>query len=216
MPLEQAQKSPVAGSFNEPQNPWDDELVEGPDSRQLPLSLKAGTVSQAQEGAKEDSRPGISRVPQILMAGTARRQAAEEFQRNQGSDGYAPETQWETSTSPRLQSNNPFLRTRNPSPNPWEGGNQPSQPQGPPEQSAWAPRVHQETSNERISQGKPSISSTDKCCLTSFSFRVHSYDSPFVIIGSTGGPVDSAERSIRHADTSSTDRDGCATQPSRH
>ncbi|KAL1964367.1 hypothetical protein VTN77DRAFT_7052 [Rasamsonia byssochlamydoides] len=160
MSLEEAQqRSPLASSFND-SNPWAEELVERPDSS---ANLHSG--SQSQEDAKEESKAGISRVPPILMEGTARRQA-EELQRNQGGDDFGVEEKWETGKQ-RLQSNNPFLRARNPSPNPWEDGSHPSQPQRAPEQNQnlWATNSHEDPFGERISQSSGIIPMTARLSL---------------------------------------------------
>lgn len=156
-PEEAQQKSPLGSSFNDSQNPWAEELVERPDPSHLPPNLQTGAVSQPQEDTREESKAGISRVPPILMEGTARRQAAEELQRNQGNQDSGAEAQHETGKQ-RLLSNNPFLRARNPSSNPWDqqNGSHPGQPQGVPEQNSWA--ANDDPFGERISQSRSILS----------------------------------------------------------
>ncbi|KAL1984351.1 hypothetical protein VTN96DRAFT_9212 [Rasamsonia emersonii] len=165
MSLEEAQqKSPMGSSFNDPQNPWAEELVERPDPNHLPPNLQTGPVSQPQEDTREESKAGISRIPPILMEGTARRQAAEELPRNQGNKDSSTEAQPETGKQ-RLLSNNPFLRARNPSTNPWDqhNGSHPGQPQGAPEQNAWA--TNDDPFGERISQSSGFIPMTARLSL---------------------------------------------------
>jgi hypothetical protein len=193
MPLEQAQKSPVTATGPEAQNPWDEELVERPNSGQLPPSLQAGAVTQPQNGAKEDLKPGISRIPQILVAGTARRQAAEESHRSQGSEGSEQDADWAAGSLPRLQSNNPFLRARKSSPNPWDSGDRSSQPQAPPDQTPWAAGGPQELSSERISQSRLISPLYLRYMLTSSSVGFYSYDSTSVVARSARGSVGAAE-----------------------
>ncbi|KAE8383786.1 hypothetical protein BDV26DRAFT_250794 [Aspergillus bertholletiae] len=95
MPLEQAQKSPIRSSPNEIMNPWADELVEQPENRRG------------------------DRVPSILVAGTQRRMAANEWQQN-GDVNEAPDWEHIGSSPVPLQSNNPFLKPRQPEENPYD------------------------------------------------------------------------------------------------
>jgi ubiquitin carboxyl-terminal hydrolase MINDY-1/2 len=96
MPLEQAQKSPVAS-----QSPWEDELVERP----------AG-MAHAQPGVAADQinyqHTGLS----VQSVDDPQKQADSAL-------GTSPQ---------RFRSNNPFLRPRNPSPNPWDDASQQLQP----------------------------------------------------------------------------------------
>ncbi|GAD99930.1 DUF455 domain protein [Paecilomyces variotii No. 5] len=118
MTLDQAQRSPVGAPFNEPQNPWAEELVEKPEQdAKLPTSQTDASPA-AQEGPAAENKTGLHRVPPIVTESTQRRRAAEGLQ----SDlpyGTSPSHTRAESAPQQLQSNNPFLRTRQEY-NPWE------------------------------------------------------------------------------------------------
>lgn len=101
MPLEEAQKSPVASS-----SPWEDELVERP----VGMAHITGASQQMLGGSNDVA---YQHTGSSLQSGT---------------DGYQKQPSAGESalgTSPqRFRSNNPFLRARNSSPNPWEDNNQ--------------------------------------------------------------------------------------------
>jgi hypothetical protein len=197
MPLDEAQqKSPLTSSFNEPQNPWAEELVERPDLRNLPPGSQSRAVGQPQQDAKEESKSGISRIPPIVMAGTVRRQEAAELQRNRGSDESSTDAQWESGTQ-QLRSNNPFLRARNPSPNPWEDHNG-SQPPQAPEQNSWSTSSPEDPFGERISQSECALCRWSELVLMfSLRFRFYPNDGALVFVGSNRRPLGPAQRSIR-------------------
>ncbi|KAF7588894.1 hypothetical protein BBP40_005044 [Aspergillus hancockii] len=117
MPLEQAQKSPVRSSPSDNMNPWADELVERPGQNSQGYNVTGQPVA---DGAPPvaDNRRG-ERVPPILVAGTQRRMAANDLQQN------SDVNDWEhVGHSPvPLQSNNPFLKPRQPDENPWDDRN---------------------------------------------------------------------------------------------
>lgn len=115
MPLEQAQKSPVRSSAGDAPNPWADELVERPDqNRQEYTSSELPQVGGA-------SQEGPNRIPSVLVAGTERRAAANDWQQNQGLNDASD---WEHLGGPStLRSNNPFLKPRQPDQNPWDDPN---------------------------------------------------------------------------------------------
>ena len=150
MPLEQAQKSPVASFLDpqNPQNPWVDDPTP-------PSPPQLDTPTQLPSESKEETRPGLSRIPPVLMAGTTRRQAADELQRNQPH----PEMYSDSEHPHPLQSNNPFLKAKSPGSNPWEnvlGGHSEQQLHGPVDQEScpWInhPNTHVPVASERISQ----------------------------------------------------------------
>lgn len=124
MPLEQAQKSPAGASFSEPKNPWTDadELGERLDQDQRShLDTRDQYVSGSNEHQEEVTPEARvpARISSILVAGTQRRMAANEWKPTYPTDD-APG--WEQPDLPpvQLQSNNPFLRSRQPEENPWE------------------------------------------------------------------------------------------------
>ncbi|PLB52170.1 hypothetical protein P170DRAFT_377731 [Aspergillus steynii IBT 23096] len=123
MPLEQAQKSPVRSSGGDAPNPWADELVERPDqNRQEYTSSELPQLGHgSQEGGTVNDR-GPDRVPSVLVAGTERRTAANDWQQSQGLNDTSD---WEHLGGPStpLRSNNPFLKPRQPDQNPWDDRN---------------------------------------------------------------------------------------------
>ena len=155
MPLEQAQKSPVASFLDpqSPQNPWQEESTD----RRPPSPPQLDIATQLPSESKEDPRPGLSRIPPILMAGTTRRQAADELQRNQTDPSHPTRTEMQSDLEhPHpLQSNNPFLKAKIPGSNPWEnvlGGRIEQQLQGPVDQDPWITPPNAPVVGERISQ----------------------------------------------------------------
>ncbi|KAL4864533.1 hypothetical protein BDV12DRAFT_176100 [Aspergillus spectabilis] len=120
MSLEQAQRSPIRTSSMDTPNPWADELVENPNqnSRGTGDSTNQSSIdSGLQDGDATDNKKG-DRVPPIVLAGTQRRMAANEWQPNQGSNDTSD---WEYLGHPpvQLQSNNPFLKASQLEPNSW-------------------------------------------------------------------------------------------------
>lgn len=118
MTLEQAQRSPVGTAHSEAQNPWADELVEKPD-QQYQEYTPSGSIPASYSGIQEEpvNKNKGDRVPSILVAGTQRRMAANEWQPEEEAD------EWEhvRQTPTQLRSNNPFLKTRQSEGNPWQG-----------------------------------------------------------------------------------------------
>jgi hypothetical protein len=128
MPLEEAQKSPVASS-----SPWEDELVERP-------------VGMAHITGASQQMPGSPNKASYQHTGSSI-QSGEDGYRKQPSAGESA-----LGTSPqRFRSNNPFLRARNSSPNPWEDDSQQNQLQSHTEQSSAIPSLRPDLS-ERNSQ----------------------------------------------------------------
>lgn len=117
MPIEQAQRSPPGSSPSEPQNPWTDDWVNISSQGQ---GHDVGPTSAPAQETSLDDKMG-NRVPSIVVAGTQRRMAADEWQ--QGPET-ADASEWDTSDQQQmsLQSNNPFLKARQSDPNPWECG----------------------------------------------------------------------------------------------
>lgn len=117
MTLEQAQRSPVGNAHSEARNPWADELVERPD-QQYPEYTPSGSTPASHSGTQEEpvNKNKGDRVPSILVAGTQRRMAANEWQPEEEAD------EWEhvRQTPVQLRSNNPFLKTRQSESNPWQ------------------------------------------------------------------------------------------------
>lgn len=114
MPLEQAQKSPVGTMSSDTANPWADDVAERPD-RSHSVSEHAPVHDiEPVHGPAPDSRRG-DRVPSILVAGTQRRMAANEWQEANNSANWEPPIQ--------LQSNNPFLKAKQSDENPWGSNN---------------------------------------------------------------------------------------------
>lgn len=141
MSLEQAQRSPIRTSSTDNPNPWVDELenpnpsprgngqlVHQPDAADAPLNEET-----------PDNRKG-DRVPEIVLAGTQRRMAANEYPPDHGGDD---KPDWENSGPPpvQLQSNNPFLK--------------PSQHEHNPlgDRNSSASSASRETANRGLSQG---------------------------------------------------------------
>lgn len=116
MPLEEAQRSPVASSMamdSHQNNPWEDELVERPDSsfhEVLPHEL-------AEAQSQLDGSPE-SRVPPSVVSGTHRRMAADAAETDHA------QTLWDEGQQQappvQLRSNNPFLKSKMSETNPWE------------------------------------------------------------------------------------------------
>lgn len=96
MPLEEAQKSPVASS-----SPWEDELVERP-------------VGMAHMSGASQQMPGSNNAA-YQHTGSSIQYSDDGF----GKQPSAGESVLGTSPQ-RFRSNNPFLRAQNSSPNPWE------------------------------------------------------------------------------------------------
>ncbi|KAL5340664.1 hypothetical protein BJX70DRAFT_103688 [Aspergillus crustosus] len=124
MSLEQAQRSPIRTSSTDNPNPWADELVENPN--QSPRGIvDSPQQSNLDSGSRDedaiDNKKG-DRVPPIVLAGTQRRMAANEWQPNQGGND---SSDWEYLGQPpvQLQSNNPFLKASQLEPNTWEDRN---------------------------------------------------------------------------------------------
>lgn len=118
MPLEQAQRSPVGTGSSEAQNPWADELVEKPDQSSQEYT-HSGYPPASHSGFQDESSINKNRgdrVPSILVAGTQRRMAANEWQPDEEAD------EWEHARQKpvQLRSNNPFLKTRQSESNPWQ------------------------------------------------------------------------------------------------
>lgn len=99
MPLEEAQKSPAG------QSPWEDELVERPPG----MPHVAATT---QSGAAADQVAGNASGMNYQHSGLSQGDNAQRQPAGDAMLGTSPQ---------RFRSNNPFLRARNPSPNPWEG-----------------------------------------------------------------------------------------------
>lgn len=120
MPLEQAQRSPVGTASSDPQNPWADELVERPDQHRQDNTPPEYTPvnHHSQEVAVSDRQKG-ARVPSIVVAGTLRRMAANEWQPDEEVND-ALEWEHVRETPVQLRSNNPFLKARQSESNPWQ------------------------------------------------------------------------------------------------
>lgn len=169
MPLEQAQKSPVGPLSSDNTNPWVDDAAEGPArSAHIPEQTTPSGIDQQNQSAVNVQK--ADRVPSVLIAGTQRRMAANEWQETNNSGS------WESPV--QLQSNNPFLKTRQTEENPWDSNN---------------PRASQgDGSNDRLSQSKSVNIDLIRCPILMLSSRrLHSNDCAFVTIGSisTGVPV---------------------------
>ncbi|KAL2828032.1 hypothetical protein BDW59DRAFT_53700 [Aspergillus cavernicola] len=124
MSLEQAQRSPIRTSSTDTPNPWADELVDIPGQNPQETgdsTHQPGIESGIRDGEVADNRKG-DRVPPIVLAGTQRRMAANEWQPNQGA---TDTSDWEyLGHSPvPLQSNNPFLKASQHDKNSWEDSN---------------------------------------------------------------------------------------------
>ncbi|KAI9370512.1 hypothetical protein BJX61DRAFT_535571 [Aspergillus egyptiacus] len=125
MSLEQAQRSPIRTSSTDTPNPWAEELVENPD--QSPRGTggsmhQSGIDSGLPDGETTDNRRG-DRVPPIVLAGTQRRLAANEWQPNQGVMDTSDWGYHGHSPGPPLQSNNPFLKAAQKDENSWDDRN---------------------------------------------------------------------------------------------
>lgn len=119
MTLDQAQRSPVGAPFPEPQNPWAEELVEKPEQDPNPSSAPENNSSAREEGLEAENKTGVQRVPPIVTESTQQRQVVEELQSNPVYR--TPLVHARTESAPQqFQSNNPFLRARQPEYNPWE------------------------------------------------------------------------------------------------
>lgn len=166
MPLEQAQRSPVATSSSEPSNPWADELVEIPDQGHQGYSgprspqTHYGSYGEHTDGKMEN------RVPPILVAGTQRRMASNDWQSSPGVDD---SSEWEhLGSSPvQLQSNNPFLKSRQPEQNPW-GNSQLQPPHG--AYGSRAASLTREDASDRTSQSMSTIYLFLPCNFDTYTF----------------------------------------------
>jgi hypothetical protein len=114
MPLEQAQKSPVGTLSSDTANPWADDVVERPDRSHSVSEHPPVHAGGPLQGPPLDSRRG-DRVPSIVVAGTQRRMAANEWQEANSSANWEPPIQ--------LRSNNPFLKAKQSDENPWGSNN---------------------------------------------------------------------------------------------
>ncbi|RHZ54494.1 uncharacterized protein CDV56_102595 [Aspergillus thermomutatus] len=142
MPLEQAQKSPVGTLSSDTANPWADDVVERSDKTHSVSEDPAVPAMEPLHGTTLDSRRG-DRVPSIVVAGTQRRMAANEWQEVNNSANWEPPIQ--------LQSNNPFLKAKQPDENPWGSNNlRPS---------------HGDGSSDRLSQSEGYIPMTARLSL---------------------------------------------------
>lgn len=169
MPLEEAQKSPVASS-----SPWEDELVERP----MGVAHMTGGLQQL---------PGGSNNAAYQHTGSSIQSSDDGFQKQPSAGESA------LGTSPqRFRSNNPFLRARNSSPNPWEDGSQRERLPSHSEQSSSIPNLPPDQS-ERNSQSKFSCNGhAYRLMLTSQSFRDYPHDSALVDIRPTRRSMESA------------------------
>lgn len=190
MPLDQAQRSPVAASFKEPRNPWADDLVEGPQRSSSPSSVQAGTSTEQREEAREEFQSETSRVPSILVSSTQRTQAAEDLPSNQPQDTSAGYGQPEQRPL-QLQSNNPFLRVRKQSPNPWEDhGDHARRDEGGSDQSPYPSGLSPDDSDDRLSQSESEFCWCARASgLQVLSGRIHPYDCSSVAHRSPGARV---------------------------
>ncbi|OKL59887.1 hypothetical protein UA08_04867 [Talaromyces atroroseus] len=133
MPLEEAQKSPVAV-----QSPWEDELVERPTG----MTHVAATT---QPGAAADQMFGNPDGINYQHTGLSVPSVDDPQKQLNFGDSVS-------GTSPqRFRSNNPFLRSRNPSPNPWDDASQQGQVSLHPGHGASISSLHPDAS-ERNSQ----------------------------------------------------------------
>ncbi|EAW14936.1 DUF544 domain protein [Aspergillus clavatus NRRL 1] len=115
MPLEQAQKAPVGPLSSDNPNPWADDASERPaKSAHIPEQTAPSSIDQQAHLSTNVEK--FDRVPPILVAGTQRRMAANEWQEANNNSG-----SWEAPV--QLQSNNPFLKTRQAEENPWDSNN---------------------------------------------------------------------------------------------
>lgn len=111
MPIEQAQRSPPGTASSDPPNPWADDWVD------IPAAPTSAPLHQTPDTLLDENTG--SRVPPIVVAGTQRRLAENEWQPTPGS---SDASEWEQSNQQQiqLQSNNPFLRVSQSDRNPWE------------------------------------------------------------------------------------------------
>ncbi|KKK22450.1 hypothetical protein ARAM_004429 [Aspergillus rambellii] len=124
MSLEQAQRSPIRTSSTDIPNPWADELIEKPTQSHTELgdsTYQPPAENGIREGDVVDTKKG-DRVPPIVLAGTQRRMAANEWQSSQGVNDASD---WEYLSHPpiQLQSNNPFLKATHHDKNLWDDRN---------------------------------------------------------------------------------------------
>lgn len=146
MPIEQAQRSPPGTTSSDSQNPWNDDWVDV--SSQVQGYSDPGATSAPSSdlpNSAPDSKGG-NRVPSIVVAGTQRRLAANDWQ-NDSSGWEQPEQQ-----PVQLRSNNPFLRTQQSEHNPW-GGSEASDHNGF-TQDARATSFARTEGSDRLSQSK--------------------------------------------------------------
>ncbi|GIK00833.1 ubiquitin carboxyl-terminal hydrolase MINDY-1 [Aspergillus viridinutans] len=142
MPLEQAQKSPVGTLSSETANPWADDVAERPDKSHSVSEHPPVHAGEPLQGPPLDSRRG-DRVPSIVVAGTQRRMAANEWQEVNNSANWEPPIQ--------LQSNNPFLKAKQSDENPWGSNN--------------LRASHGDNSSDRLSQSEGYIPMTARLSL---------------------------------------------------
>lgn len=124
MPIEQAQRSPPGTASSEPQNSWADDWVNIPNQgshyTEGPTSAPTSATLNKTRDTTLDETAG-NRVPPIVVAGTQRRLAENEWQPTpESSDA----SEWEQSSHQpiHLQSNNPFLRTSQTDRSSWGNG----------------------------------------------------------------------------------------------
>lgn len=143
MPIEQAQRSPPGTASSDPQNPWADDWVN------IPAEPTSASLNKAPDASLDDN--GGSRVPPILVAGTQRRLAENEWQRTPGS---SDASEWDRSNLQQvpLQSNNPFLRVSQSDRNPWANGQE--GPSGGEAYTSTGATLLQSDGNDRLSQSK--------------------------------------------------------------
>lgn len=149
MPLEQAQRSPVRSSPSESMNPWADELVERPGQKHQGYNGSGQSVADSAPPAESAENRREDRVPSILVAGTQRRMAANEWQQN-GDVNDAPDWEHVGNSPAPLQSNNPFLKARQPEQNPWDDRS--------PRPFSEATSASHDSANARLGQGPIGLS----------------------------------------------------------
>lgn len=134
MPLEQAQRSPAGISSDVSKNPWAEDSQEssahGGDgirdhSEHVDMTPDKHASGSSDGTPQEDDKAGgktPTRVPSILVAGTQRRMAANEWKPIHPTEDASA---WDQSQDPpyvQLQSNNPFIKDRQSETevNPWD------------------------------------------------------------------------------------------------
>ncbi|KAE8137697.1 hypothetical protein BDV38DRAFT_282632 [Aspergillus pseudotamarii] len=156
MPLEQAQRSPVRSSPSENMNPWADELVERPGQNHQGYNGSGQSVADNAPPAESAENRRGDRVPSILVASTQRRMAANEWQQN-GDVNEAPDWEHVGNSPAPLQSNNPFLKPRQPEQNPWDDRS--------PRPFSEATSASQDSANARLGQDEGYIPMTARLSL---------------------------------------------------